>query len=80
MPVEIIFKDKTNDLALLRITDTTKLLSSCYDLPFQLSSAQATSLGQHVSTIEYPLTSMLGSNPKLEGVIASKSDIQDGPR
>ena len=38
-------------------------------------------LGQRVSTIGYPLSPLLGSDPKFsEGVISSKSGFQDDPR
>ena len=74
-------RDVVNDLAVLRITDTTKLATTCPELPFQVASSNSVTLGEHVSTIGYPLTPMLGSNPKLsEGVVSSKSGWQDDPR
>jgi S1-C subfamily serine protease len=78
---EVVVRDVVNDLAVLRMSDTTKLAASCPDLPFQVASATGITLGQHVSAIGYPLTPMLGSNPKFsEGVISSKSGWQDDPR
>lgn len=78
---EVVIKDVVNDLAILRVTDSTKLTAACPELPFQLSSSNRVTLGQHVSTIGYPLTSMLGSNPKFsEGVVSSKTGFQDDPR
>jgi len=78
---EVVVRDVVNDLAVLRVTDATKLASTCPDLPFQLASSNGVTLGEHVSTIGYPLTSMLGSNPKFsEGVVSSKSGWQDDPR
>jgi S1-C subfamily serine protease len=77
----IVLKDKVNDLAILQISDKAKLGNTCRDLPYELGSSQSIALGQHVSTIGYPLTTMLGSNPKFsEGVVSSKSGIQDDPR
>ena len=81
LPAKVVLKDKVNDLAILQITDKAKLGNTCRDLPYQLGSSQTIGLGQHVSTIGYPLTTMLGSNPKFsEGVVSSKSGIQDDPR
>src|SRR5271157_101832 len=78
---EVAIKDSVNDLAVLRITDPTKLATTCPELPFQLASSKGVSLGQRVSTIGYPLTSILGSNPKFtEGVVSSKTGLQDDPR
>jgi S1-C subfamily serine protease len=78
---EVVVRDIVNDLAVLRVTDATKLATTCPDLPFQLASSNGITLGERVSTIGYPLTSMLGSNPKFsEGVVSSKSGWQDDPR
>ena len=78
---EVVVRDVVNDLAVLRVTDATKLATTCPDLPFQLASSNGVTLGEHVSTIGYPLTPMLGSNPKFsEGVVSSKSGWQDDPR
>ena len=78
---DLVVKDKINDLAVLRVSDTSKLQNTCSDLPFQLANSSALALGQPVSTVGYPLTPMLGSNPKFaEGVISSKSGLQDDPR
>ncbi|MFI5087044.1 MAG: serine protease [Terriglobales bacterium] len=78
---EIVIRDKENDLAILRLTDATKLANTCSELPFQLATAKGVMLGQRVSTIGYPLSPFLGSNPKFsEGAIASKSGLQDDPR
>jgi S1-C subfamily serine protease len=75
-----VVKDVTNDLAILRVSDATKVATTCPDLPFQLASSHGVKLGERVSTIGYPLTSMLGSNPKFsEGVVSSKSGSQDDP-
>jgi serine protease Do len=81
VPANVVLKDKVNDLALLQITDKAKLANKCSALPYQLGSSQTIGLGEHVSTIGYPLTTMLGSNPKFsEGVVSSKSGVQDDPR
>jgi len=78
---EVLVKDVVNDLAVLRVTDATKMAATCPNLPFQLASSNAVTLGERVSTIGYPLTPMLGSNPKFsEGVVSSKSGWQDDPR
>jgi S1-C subfamily serine protease len=78
---EVVIRDVVNDLAVLRVADPAKLTASCSELPFQLASSNSVKLGERVSTIGYPLTSILGSNPKFsEGVISSKSGWQDDPR
>jgi S1-C subfamily serine protease len=77
---DIVIKDVVNDLAILRVTDTTKLTNTCPELPFRLASSSTVKLGERVSTIGYPLAPMLGSNPKFsEGVVSSKSGLRDDP-
>jgi len=78
---EVVIKDVVNDLAILRVTDSTKLATTCPELPYQLASSSGVKLGERVTTVGYPLTSVLGSNPKFaEGVVSSKSGLQDDPR
>ena len=78
---EVVIRDVVNDLAILRVTDHAKVTATCTELPFQLTSSSGIKLGERVSTIGYPLTSMLGSSPKFsEGVVSSKSGWQDDPR
>ena len=78
---DLVTKDTANDLAIIRATSLKRLKSSCPDLPYQLVSSNFVTLGQHISTIGYPLTSILGSSPKFsEGVVSSKSGLQDDPR
>jgi S1-C subfamily serine protease len=78
---EVVVRDVVNDLAVLRMSDTTKLAGTCPDLPFQVAPSTTVTLGEHVSAIGYPLTPMLGSNPKFsEGVVSSKTGWQDDPR
>jgi S1-C subfamily serine protease len=79
--VVVVVRDVANDLAVLRLSDSTRLATTCSELPFQLESSSRVKLGQRVSTIGYPLTTILGSNPKFsEGVVSSKSGFQDDPR
>ena len=78
---DLVVRDTANDLAIIRVSDSTKLADLCRQLPFQLISAKDVALGQRVSTIGYPLSPLLGSDPKFsEGVISSKSGFQDDPR
>jgi S1-C subfamily serine protease len=77
---EIVIKDVVNDLAILRVIDSSKLAVTCPELPFQLVSSSRVKLGERVSTIGYPLGPALGSSPKFsEGVVSSKSGLQDDP-
>ena len=78
---EVVVRDVVNDLAVVRMAGVSKLVTTCPDLPFQLLPSTGVTLGEHVSAIGYPLTPMLGSNPKFsEGVVSSKSGWQDDPR
>ncbi len=78
---DLVVRDVANDLAILRLTDASKLADLCRDLPFQLIPAKDVTLGEHVSTVGYPLSPLLGSSPKFsEGAIAGKSGLQDDPR
>ncbi len=78
---DVVVRDVANDLAILRLTDAAKLTDLCRELPFQLVPAKDVTLGQRVSTVGYPLSPLLGSNPKFsEGAIAGKSGLQDDPR
>ena len=78
---EVVVRDTTNDLAIVRVTDLARLTEVCRDLPYQLVRAKNITLGQRVSTIGYPLSPLLGTNPKFsEGAIASRSGLQDDPR
>jgi len=78
---EVVIKDSANDLPILRMADATKIAATCPELPFQLAPTNTVTLGERVSAIGYPLPSLLGSNPKFsEGVISSKSGLQDDPR
>src|SRR5579863_2905530 len=61
---EVVIRDAVNDLAVLRVSEPAKLTATCAELPFQLASSTGVKLGERVSTIGYPLTSMLGSSPK----------------
>lgn len=77
---EVAIRDVTNDLAVLRPADSTNF-DACPEFPFQLASSSSVTLGERVSTIGYPLQSILGSNPKFsEGVVASRTGMQDDPR
>ena len=81
IPAEVAIRDKVNDLAILRVTGPVSLPNICRELPYKLTPSTSVVLGQQVSTVGYPLTSLLGSSPKFsEGVISSKSGLQDDPR
>lgn len=78
---EAAIRDVTNDLVVLRLSDSTSVVSVCPEFPFQLVSSNRVTLGERVSTIGYPLQWILGSNPKFsEGVVASQTGFQDDPR
>ena len=78
---DILVRDVSNDLAILRLANSSRLSEACHEWPFQLAPTKDISLGQHVSTVGYPLSPLLGSTPKFsEGAIAGKSGLQDDPR
>jgi serine protease Do len=78
---DLVVRDVANDLAILRLSDAARLAASCRDFPFQLVPAKNVTLGERVSTVGYPLSPLLGANPKFsEGAIAGKSGLQDDPR
>lgn len=77
----VAIKDPINDLAVLRLDDYIPAPEGCVEMPYSIESARRVALGQKVVTIGYPLSSLLGSSPKYtEGVISSRSGIQDDPR
>ena len=82
IPVEVVIRDPINDLAILRpMGQPSRGEGSCSAIPFQLIATSAVTLGTKVSTIGYPLQSILGTSPKFsEGVVSSRSGLQDDPR
>lgn len=73
---DVLSKDKDKDLALLklRMTDVPGLL------PLSFRKDKRYSIGADVSTIGFPLSSMLGSSARFtRGSISSTSGIKDDP-
>jgi S1-C subfamily serine protease len=74
--LEVVQKDKINDIAILRIK---KLETKFPSLPYKLSTRGKN--GQNVFTIGYPLNDVMGDNQKVSnGIINSLSGIQDDSR
>lgn len=74
--LEIIQKDKTNDIAILRIKNLEQKISP---IPYKLSSKAK--IGQNVFTIGYPLNDVMGNNQKVtNGIINALTGIQDDSR
>jgi S1-C subfamily serine protease len=74
--LETVWKDKINDLAILRIKKTD---TSFGVLPYSLSIRGKN--GQSVFTIGYPLSDLMGENQKISnGIINSLSGISDDSR
>ncbi len=48
---EVVLRDATNDLAILRVADLARVTEACRDLPYQLAPSKDIKLGQRVSTI-----------------------------
>ena len=74
--LEVVQKDKINDIAILRIR---KLEAKFESLPYKLSTKGKN--GQNVFTIGHPLNDVMGDNQKISnGIINSLSGIQDDSR
>lgn len=70
----IVGTDKINDLALLKITDST--FKDFGIIPYSISSA-ISEVGEEIFVLGYPLTSTMGDEIKLTtGVISSKTGFQ----
>ncbi|MBT4034782.1 MAG: trypsin-like peptidase domain-containing protein [Candidatus Marinimicrobia bacterium] len=79
----IALKDVSNDLVILRITDPDylKFSTSLPKIPFGINSKSPIRLGESVFTLGYPLSNILGDQPRLStGSINSLYGIQDDPR
>ena len=80
---KIILKDVSNDLAVLRIIDLKypEFAKTLPEIPFGLDGDSRIRLGESVFTLGYPLSSILGEQPRLStGSINALFGIQDDPR
>jgi len=76
---EVVLKDVSNDLAILRTVDELK--DTKRKLPYHISSDPETRLGDRVHTVGYPLSNILGNKPKYsDGTITSLYGIEGDPR
>lgn len=74
--LEVVLRDKINDLAILRIKN---LDTSFRSLPYRISTRAKA--GEHVFTIGYPLDVYMGDNEKTtDGIINSLTGFQDDSR
>ena len=70
----VIGTDKNNDLALLKINDSS--FTSFGTIPYSISSTSA-EVGEDIFVLGYPLTSTMGDEIKLTtGIISSKTGFQ----
>ncbi len=70
----VVGTDKNNDLALLKISDST--FSGFGSIPYSISNVSS-EVGEDVYVLGYPLTSTMGDEIKLTtGVISSKTGFQ----
>lgn len=77
----IVLRDKTNDLAILKLSEF--IYSEVYlsDIPFSISSSKSVNLGESVFTLGFPLGNLLGNSAKFStGEISSLMGIRDDPR
>lgn len=71
---EVVATDKTNDLAVLRITDSR--FSGFGAIPYSVSTRMA-DVGEDVFVLGYPLTQALGNEIKLtNGIVSSRTGYQ----
>lgn len=69
--------DKINDVAILKIEDTT--FEELTEVPYSMENT--TDIGEKVFTIGYPISSIMGTNYKVSnGIINANSGIQDDLR
>jgi S1-C subfamily serine protease len=74
--LEVVLKDKINDLAILRIKNPDSVFGT---LPYKLSTRPRN--GESVFTIGYPLGEIMGQNQKISnGIINALSGYQDDSR
>lgn len=75
-PAEIVQVDKSNDLALIKITSSTFISP---EIPYTIKATSA-SLGEKVFTLGFPMSDLQGKNLKLtDGLISSKTGFKDDP-
>jgi S1-C subfamily serine protease len=74
LSAQIIATDKNNDLAILKITDTS--FKAFKDIPYLIKSKGST-VGQQIYVLGYPLRASMGDEIKLtDGIISSNSGFQ----
>jgi len=79
-PLDVLFRDEANDLALLRILPNDK---GDYPslTPVEVAETAGVRLAQEVYTIGFPLGELLGEAPKLtDGTVSSLSGLENDPR
>ena len=75
-PAEVVQVDKSNDLALIKITSSTFISP---EIPYSIKATSA-SLGEKVFTLGFPMSDLQGKNLKLtDGLISSKTGFKDDP-
>lgn len=77
----IKIKDAKNDIVILELKDFSYSPNFNEPIPFLLSDANKTKIGEEVFTLGFPLGDILGSNSRLStGRINSQYGLQDDPR
>lgn len=73
----VILQDKINDIALLKIKDSSFIMIK--PVPYKI--IDKSNIGESVFTIGYPLSSIMGTNCKVSnGIISAQSGIDDDVR
>lgn len=77
----IKIKDAKNDIAILELKDFSYSSNFNEPIPFLISDANKTKIGEEVFTLGFPLGDILGTNSRLStGRINSQYGVQDDPR
>jgi serine protease Do len=75
---KLLLKDPNNDLAIIKIDNFSLADISQTSIPYGYKKTKAVSMGDQIFTIGYPLSPLLGQNPKFtNGTISSKSGMGD---
>lgn len=76
-----VVKDIANDLAILKIVDSTYSTDTFRKINYRITEQDEIKMGQEVFTLGFPLTTYLGTTSRLSnGLISSKLGFEDDPR
>jgi S1-C subfamily serine protease len=81
LPVTVALRDQANDVALLRVSDSSKAAGPQHEGGLTFGDPSTVKQGDRVWTLGFPLTNVLGQKPILtEGTISSTYGFGEDPR